>query len=68
MKYVEIAGRRYLWREVLHLRREQRKAQRQESQPSLFPLHEDRRPEAERSASDRYQHPSLFEGGRNADR
>ena len=28
MKYIEIDGRRYLWREVLRLRREQKKALR----------------------------------------
>ena len=62
MKYIEIGGRWYLWREVLHLRREQRKALRQDKQPPLFPLYEDHRPAQERTASDRYREPSLFEG------
>jgi hypothetical protein len=60
LQHIEIDGRRYLWREVLQLRREQKKAQAQAQQPALFELKEDRRPVAERTASGRYQEPSLF--------
>ncbi len=65
MKFIHIDGRRYLWREILQLRREQKKAARQ-PQPTLFPLREDARPSTQRTASDRYQEPTLFEfaGGR----
>lgn len=60
LKFIEIDGRRYLWSEVLQLRREQKKALRQALQPALFELKDDRRPQAERSAAGRYLEPSLF--------
>jgi hypothetical protein len=60
LKYIEIDGKRYLWREVLELRREQKKAHARAQQPTLFELKEDRRPEADRSAAGRYREPSLF--------
>jgi hypothetical protein len=60
LEFIEIDGRRYLWREVVQLRREQRKAHARALQPALFELKDDRRPVAERTASDRYREPSLF--------
>ena len=60
LKYIEIDGKRYLWREVLELRREQKKAHARTQQPTLFELTDDRRPVAERTASGRYREPSLF--------
>lgn len=60
MRYVIIDGKRYLWRDILTLRREQRKAGRQ-PEPMLFELKEDRRPETQRRADGRYQQPLLFE-------
>jgi len=60
LKYIEIDGKRYLWREVLQLRREQKKAHARALQPTLFELKDDCRPAAERSAAGRYQEPSLF--------
>jgi hypothetical protein len=60
LRFVEIGGRRYLWRDILQLRREQRKALRQAQQPALFELRDDFRPRAERSAASRYLEPSLF--------
>jgi hypothetical protein len=59
-RFVEIDGKRHLWRDVLQLRREQKQACANAVQPALFELHEDRRPPAERTASGRYQEPSLF--------
>lgn len=59
MKTVEINGQRIPWREILRLRREQQKAERQPQQ-TLFELKEDRRPETQRSADGRYQQPLLF--------
>jgi hypothetical protein len=35
MRYIEIDGKMYRWRDLLKLRREQRKAERQ-AQPALF--------------------------------
>ncbi len=60
LKYIEIDGKRYLWREVLELRREQKKAHARAQQPALFELKEDCRPVAERCAAGRYREPSLF--------
>ncbi len=53
------SGRRYLWRDLVQLRREQRQAAAPE-QPALFELREDRRPASERTAAGRYLEPSLF--------
>ena len=59
-KFIEIDGKRLLWRDVLQLRREQKQACANAVQPALFELHEDRRPLAERTAAGRYLEPSLF--------
>jgi hypothetical protein len=48
MRYIEIDGRRYLWRDVLRLRREQKKLHARAQQPALFELKHDHRPVAER--------------------
>lgn len=55
---IEIAGRRYAWRDLVELKRAQ--AQPKTEQPALFELREDRRPPGERNAADRYSSPSLF--------
>jgi hypothetical protein len=60
LQHIEIDGKRYLWRELLQLRREQKKAHARALQPALFELKEDCRPAADRSAAGRYQEPSLF--------
>jgi len=60
LKFIEIEGKRYLWRELLQLRREQRRAYAQARQFALFELKEDRRPVAARTAEGRYREPSLF--------
>ena len=57
---IEIDGKRHLWRDILQMRREQRKALRQAQQPALFELRDDYRPAAERTAAGRYLEPSLF--------
>jgi hypothetical protein len=59
-KFIEIDGKRYLWRELLQLRREQLKAFARAAQPPLFELRVDRRPEQQRTAAGRYREPSLF--------
>jgi hypothetical protein len=59
-RFIDIDGKRYLWRDLLRLRREQRAAAREAGQPALFELHEDFRPPAERRAADRYREPNLF--------
>lgn len=55
---IDLDGRRYAWRDLVALRRAQ--AQPRAEQPTLFALHEDRRPPGERTAAERYQAPSLF--------
>jgi hypothetical protein len=59
-RFIEIGGKRHLWRDVLRLRREQRKALAQAQQPALFQLKEDRRPVSEQTAAGRYREPSPF--------
>jgi len=60
LKYIWLAGRQFLWREVLRLRREQVRANAYAKQPALFELKDDARPTAERTAAGRYLEPSLF--------
>jgi hypothetical protein len=55
---IYIDGRRYLWRDLVALRREL--AQPRAEQPALFELREDHRPPGERNAAERYRQPSLF--------
>lgn len=59
-RYITIDGRRYLWRDVLQWRREQKAAQIRSEQPPLFDLKHDPRPASQRTASARYREPSLF--------
>lgn len=61
-RFIEIDGKRHFWRDILQLRREQKKAFAHAEQPVLFELKDDRRPEAERTATGRYRQPSLFPG------
>jgi hypothetical protein len=57
--FIVINGRRYAWRDILKLRREQRKAARQ-TQLTLFELKDDHSPAAQRTADGRYTEPTLF--------
>lgn len=57
-RFIEIDGRRYLWRDLVALRQAQ--AQPRAEQPALFDLREDHRPAGERNAAERYREPSLF--------
>jgi hypothetical protein len=59
-RYIIIDGKRYSWRDILALRREQR--QPALPQPTLFEVKDDRRPAAARTANGRYAEPSLFDG------
>ena len=59
-KFIDIDGKRYLWRDVLQLRREQLRAFARAVQPPLFELRLDHRPEQQRTAAGRYREPSLF--------
>ena len=55
---IDINGHRYLWRDLVALRRTQ--AAPRIEQPTLFELREDQRPPGERNAADRYEAPTLF--------
>jgi len=57
-RYIEIDGRRYLWRDLVALRRAQ--ATPAPEQPALFTLREDHRPAGERNAAERFSEPNLF--------
>jgi hypothetical protein len=62
-KFIEINGAGIAWRDVMRLRRDQRKATHQ-SQPTLFELETDCRPPSQQTADGRFQEPALFDGGR----
>ena len=57
--FIVIDGKRHLWRDILKLRREQRKAARQH-QLALFELKDDSRPATQRTADVRFTEPTLF--------
>jgi hypothetical protein len=55
-----IEGRRYLWRDILEMRRRQLEEARKAEQLALFEMKDDHRPAEQRTAAGRYQTPSLF--------
>jgi hypothetical protein len=59
-RFIEIDGKRHLWRDIVKLRQEQRRAAAKSQQPPLFELRDDCRPATDRSAAGRYREPSLF--------
>jgi hypothetical protein len=59
VKFILLDGKRYLWADILKLRREQLKAARQK-QPALFELQDDARAKSQRTASGRLEEPMLF--------
>jgi hypothetical protein len=66
-RFIDIDGKRFVWRELLQRRCEQLAAAARVEQPALFELKEDCRPVPERTAAGRYREPSLFSlPGRNA--
>ena len=60
MRFVDIDGKRYAWRDILARYREQAKRER-EPQPTLFELREDARPASQKTVAGRYAEPTLFE-------
>ena len=58
-RFIDIDGKRFIWRELLQRRREQVAAAKVE-QPVLFEMKEDGRPMPERTATGRYAEPGLF--------
>jgi hypothetical protein len=59
-KFIQIEGKRFLWRDLVKLRQEQRRAAAEPQQPPLFELRDDCKPATERTAAGRYLEPSLF--------
>jgi hypothetical protein len=57
-RFIDIAGRSCLWRDLVALRQAQTLPGAE--LPVLFELHEDHRPPGERNAVERYCEPSLF--------
>ena len=57
---IELDGKRYRWKDLLRIRRAQEKEDRQPKQLPLFTTHDDSRPVTQRTASDRYENPTLF--------
>ena len=60
MRYVLIDNKRYEWKEILRLRRQQIEAERRAQQPLLFELRDDSRPASQQTARGRYEEPTLF--------
>jgi hypothetical protein len=60
MRYVCIDNKRYEWKEILRLRRQQIEAERRAQQPTLFELRDDCRPASQQTARGRYEQPMLF--------
>jgi hypothetical protein len=58
-KFIEIDGKRFVWRDLFQRRREQLAAARTE-QPALFELKRDCKPMPARTAAGRHREPSLF--------
>jgi hypothetical protein len=59
-RFIEIDGKRHLWRDIVRLRRAQCAAAAVAAQPVLFELREDHRPASQCTAAGRYLEPSLF--------
>jgi hypothetical protein len=57
--FIVIDGKLYAWKDILKLRREQRKLARQ-LQLTLFELQDDARPASQRTAEGRFTEPTLF--------
>lgn len=57
--FIVIDGKRYAWKDILKLRREQRKMARQR-QLILFEMKDDARPASQRTAEGRFMEPPLF--------
>ena len=60
MRYVCIDNKRYEWKEIVRLRRQQTRDQRHVQQPTLFELRDDSRPASQQTARGRYEQPTLF--------
>ena len=64
LRYIEIDGKRYAWKDIVRLRREQIEAERRVQQPTLFEFRDDSRPASQRTVRGRYEEPTLFKVNR----
>ena len=64
-----VDGQGFNWQRLCELRRQQLEAWRVERarQLTLFPMHEDRRPESQRTGAGRYEEPTMLEVMRGAE-
>ena len=60
LKFIEIDGKRYAWKDMVRLRREQIEAERHVQQPALFDVRTDPRPASQQTARGRYEELTLF--------
>ena len=61
LRFVEIEGRRYPWREIVALYRDQAAKAMRPDQPTLLDdLKMDFKPAGERTAAEQYREPGLF--------
>lgn len=60
MKDIVIDGRRYEWRQIRQLRRDQINEARRTQQLQLFDLKHDARPASQQTAEGRFTEPTLF--------
>jgi len=66
LRFIDIDGKRYLWRDLLRMRADQKKAHAAAQQLALFELNQDSRPAMARTAAGRYLEPSLFDSAGQA--
>ena len=59
-KFIEIDGKRYAWKDIVRLRREQIEAERHMQQPTLFEVRNNSRPASQQTARGRHGEPTLF--------
>ena len=59
--FIEVDGKRHLWRDLIELRKSQVRQAAAPAQPLLFELREDHKPACEMSAVLRYREPSLLD-------
>jgi hypothetical protein len=60
LRFIDIDGKRYAWKDIVRLRREQIAAAREKQQPTLFELRGDCRPASQQTVRGRYEEPTLF--------
>ena len=61
LRFIDIDGKRYLWRDILQMRADQKRAHTASQQLALFALRHDCRPSTARTSAGRYLEPSLFD-------